>query len=385
MRKVRELVLSEEEFTQFSVPYTLCLAGEHQYALGLAPIVIATNLRVHAGVEETAEEFQISVAGERVVSDGSLELLARWRTVLEELTGGGAERLEGLRITLGLQATGEGCPLEIVLSSPAVAVALACAVRTHRGDGGTAADTEMAESAAGLLRELSRPVRSHPDRFYAECLVSIEGGAWYVSSSTESLNVQLLIPPESLILAVSREAHGLAGGGSWEDVLLSSLRKMGRGAIELLAATERDASRLFELAPKTLDEREMAVLYGLLRVREMIEQHLERLGQPLLDNDLLAELCDEESTIIEDYFEFPAARHREVRNRAVESGALGAKFTYAFGARPAMIILAPGCRDEVKEALADEFDDCFFLPVDVDPAGAGASQVQQADDALGLE
>lgn len=385
LHKVRELVLSEDEFTEFSVPHALCLAGEHQYSLGLAPIVIATNLRVHAGVEETAEEFQIGLADERAAAGSSLKLLARWRAVLEELAGGEAERMEGLRITLRLQATGDGCPPEITLPSPAVAVALACAVRTHRGPGGTVPDTEMAELAAGLLREFNPSSRMHPDRFYAECLVSLQGGAWYVSSAADSLNVQLMVPPESLILAVSREADAGAGGGAWEAVLLSALRKMGRSAAELLDATERDASRLFELAPSGLDEREMAVLYGQLRVREMIAQHLERLWQPLLDHDLLAELCDEESTIIEDYFEFPAARYHDVRTRAMESGALGAKFTYAFGTQPAMIILAPGRRDEVKEILEGEFHGCSFMSVDVDPEGAGASQVQETDDAPGWE
>jgi hypothetical protein len=188
-----------------------------------------------------------------------------------------------------------------------------------------------------------------------------------------------MVPPESLILAVSRRALPSLGESPWERVLLSAVSKTGRGGVRLLAETERDVSRLFELASGKLDEMEMAVLYGLLRVREMITQHLERLGQPLLDHDLLAELCDEESAIVEDYFEFPSAPYGEIRNRAVETGALGAKYTYACGSQPAMIILAPGVRDEVGAALAEEFDDCTFLPVDVDPEGVEATRGEEAE------
>ena len=382
---MRELLLSSDEFTGFSVPHTLCLAGECQYSLGLASVVIATSLRVQARVEETAEEFQLDVAPDALVTDHVRHLMTRWRTVLEELVAGYPEQLTGLRISLGLQETaGCGQP-EAALYSPAVAVALACAVKAHRGVLGTVRGREMAELGAGLLRELVRPAHPHPDRFYAECLVCVEGGARHVSSSSESLNLQLMIPPESLILAVSREAAAYRQGGSWEKVLLGALGKMGSRGAELLAAAERDASPLFELASSMLDERETAVLYGLLRVREMIAQQLESLGRPLADHDLLAELCDEESAILENYFWFPGAPYCELRKRAVESGALGAKLTYAFGTQPAMIILAPGCRDEVKSVLDEEFEGCNVLPVDVDAAGAGMAQAEGADESAGLE
>ena len=378
---MRELTLTQDEFAEFSVPHALCLAGEYQYALGLGSVVVASGPRLQAHVQETAEEFEICAAPPEAPPHDAPEMAARWRPALEKLAVTDPQELDGLRITLAPDET-EGCLLPgLAASDPTVAVALACAVKAHRGDIRSMPTGEMAELAATLLLELPDACRSYPDRFYSECLGCVGGGACYASPSAGALNVQLMIPPESLILAASRRVEASPAPGSWERVLLGALNKLGRTGAELLAATERDVSPLFELPAGMLDERETTVLYGLLRVREMIAEHLERLGEPLLDNDLLAELCDEESFIMEDYFEFPAAPYREVRNRAIEIGALGTKLTHAFGTRPAMIILAPGCRAEVSGELGEEFGDCRFLPVDVEPLGAAGTDVPRADDA----
>ena len=88
-----------------------------------------------------------------------------------------------------------------------------------------------------------------------------------------------------------------------------------------------------------------------------------------MDNDRLAEICDEESALLRDYFGFPAEPYGRVRQAAVEAGALGAKFTCAFGGCPAAIIIAPGVREEVAETLTARFPESRFLPVDIDPTG----------------
>lgn len=369
MRTVNDLLLSTDEFTEFSVPHTLCLAGECQYSLGLPAIVLATNLRLHVLVADADADLEL-VVGDQPATASAGELTARWLGILRERA---TDELSGVRVSLGLRDT-FGLRPEVVLASPATAVGLACVLLANQDGRDAISGKEVCELAVDMLLELARPAPTHPDRFYAECLVCVEGGARHVSPSSGSLNVQLLIPSASLILAVSPEAAACPSGGAWEEVLLGALQKAG-GSAELLAATEQDAGLLFDTASGALDDRETTVLYGLLRVREMIAQQVERLGRPMLDHDLLAELCDEESSGLEYYFGFPVEPYRKLRDRAIENGALGAKLTYALGAQPAMIILAPGCRNEVIGTLEAEFSGRFVLPVEVDPAGVGTGPV----------
>ena len=152
-----------------------------------------------------------------------------------------------------------------------------------------------------------------------------------------------------------------------------AIRKIGTDGRAALQAAETDLSPFLELASGSLSEHETATLYGLLRVRELLSAYVERLGVPMLDHDLLAEMCDEESAILVDYFEFPAQVYRRVRDVAIDSGALGAKLTYAFGDTPAVVVLAPGRRDAVCDALKRELVDCCCLAVDVAPVGAASS------------
>ncbi len=121
------------------------------------------------------------------------------------------------------------------------------------------------------------------------------------------------------------------------------------------------------------------MLYGLLRVRQMIEEFLEHLGEPYVDNDRLAEICDEESAILADYFGFPVRTVPAALRRRGEAGALGCKLTWAFGGLPAAVIIAPGRRREVSAALCRRFPDAHFLPVDMQVDGIMRADQEVAD------
>jgi hypothetical protein len=101
---------------------------------------------------------------------------------------------------------------------------------------------------------------------------------------------------------------------------------------------------------------------------------VELLGDPVVDNDRLAEICDDESDIMADYFGFPATEYGAVRESAFELGALGAKYTWAFGSYPAVIIVAPGERDGIGRELAPRLTDVQFLPIDAEPTGLTAGE-----------
>ena len=367
---MRELTLDPADFMRFSVPHALCLAGERQYALGLGAIAAAVHLRVRAEVSESTEQFRLDLGPDGQPGDAE-RLLEGWRQALAGPAAHGFDDLDGLHIRLDLSDTSGLCPPEVALGGPAVAVALACALRAHRSGARTARMDELAELACALMADLPLPGRPHPDRFYAQCYACLQGGALYVAPGAEPLNVQLALPPDCLILIVPPDAALALDLAPWEDRLESGLRKI-KGAAQLVEETEADMSPLFEAAAGKLDDQEMAVLYGLLRVREMIQDHLEAMDQPTLDHDRFAELCDEESAILQDYLGFPAASLMRVREQAVESGALGARLTYIFGGAPGLIVIAPGRRDEVHMALAHRLRDCRVLPVDVDPEGVAA-------------
>jgi len=180
--------------------------------------------------------------------------------------------------------------------------------------------------------------------------------------------VQLLLPPDSLILVVPPGRGRVVGTEEWERTLLGALSKLG-GSEAILAATEEDVDRLFHVAAGVLSDEETGVLYALLRVRQMIRERSESLGQAYLDHDRFAEVCDEESELMQDYLGFPREPFATIRRAAVSSGALGAKLTFPFAGHAGVIVVAPGRREQVLQALARRFADHCILPVNVDPAG----------------
>jgi hypothetical protein len=190
-----------------------------------------------------------------------------------------------------------------------------------------------------------------------------------VKASGEALNAQLLVPPESLLLVVDPGGYNADGESGWGKNLLGALQKLG-GTEALLERTEEEGvSGLFDLAEGQLSDQETAVLYALIRVRGMLQEMVETLDRDVRDNDRMAEICDEESIMMRDYFDFPEGNLQEIRHKAVEAGALGAKFTYAFGKSPALLALAPGRRDEVMSALAEEYGEQSVVPLDVNHSG----------------
>jgi hypothetical protein len=172
-----------------------------------------------------------------------------------------------------------------------------------------------------------------------------------------------------MILVLCPTAAAREGVESWERTFVDALRALRMSPEKFSLVAGDDMAGFFEVASARLEESRTAVLYGLLRMHEMVREHTEMLGRVMVDHDRLAETCDEESALLEDYFGFPGEHLREVRDVAVESGALGAKMTYAMGDKPSLIVLAPGRRDEVVSALSRRFEQHVVLPVNVGPDG----------------
>lgn len=360
-----DIDLATGEFSSFTVPHALCAAGEFQYLVGQASIVLAAGLRLRARVTETTAEFALSVAADD--QRGVPETVGRWTDALRAQAVDTRDDLDGLAVELRPAQTGMHGLVggRELLLSPAAATALTCATKAHRGNSRVVGSSEVADCAGALLQTVAGEMAL--GRYYAECLTCAEGGACYVAPMGESLNAQLLLPPASLILGLAKEpAPELSD--TWRKVVRSAVEKLGPAVVVALAQGDGGMQRLFDLAAGQLTERETTLLYGLMRVREMIADHVERLGRQMLDHDLLAELCDEESAILQDYFDFPVGDLGRARRTAAEAGALGSKFTYAPGGRPAILIVAPGRRDEVLGALAGD-DGGVFLSVDIDAAG----------------
>jgi mevalonate kinase len=360
---LRSLSLRTELFTQFSVPHAVCIAGEFQYIAGQASLVTAVNLRLEAAVDETDGEFVLQTLPPAATE----EVAAAWTRLLRARAAPAPVDIDGLTVTLSYDdALAAACTPEDMLRTPAAAVALVCAVQSHRGSGGESSAESVASTAAEMLAELMGCSAAHRRRFYALALACVLGGAWFAAPAAEPLNAQLLISPDSLILVLCQHA-ARRGAAQWENVLSDALLALGSGSIPV--AFEDDMGAFFEQASRKLTEEQTVVLYGLLRMNEMLRGHIETLDRQMRDHDCLAEMLDEESAVLGDYFGFPGEHLKEVRDAAVESGALGAKTTYAFGDRPALVILAPGRRAEVAADLRRHFPDDVIVPVDVEPDG----------------
>ena len=366
---MRDLTFRAEDFARFSVPHAVCVAGEFQYAVGQGALVAAVDLRLEVAVEETDGDFQLELSPAGAASGPALEAVSRWRQALGRLAAGSPDELDGLKVTIGQGRGAAELPVADVLRTPAAGVGLACAVRAHRGERAPCSPHELAALADALLREALGEGGAHEGRFHALSLACILGGAWHAGPAVEPLNVQLLVPPDAMILSLCPSAQARAGVEAWEKTLASALAALRLGGEKFLSAAEDDMGAFFELASRKLNEPQTAVLYGLLRMHEMTRAQVETLSSEMADHDRLAEMCDEESAILEDYFAFPAEHLKEVREVAVQSGALGAKMTYSFGERPALLVLAPGRRGEVASAIMEQFPEDVVLAVDVAAGG----------------
>jgi hypothetical protein len=371
------LSLEAHEWDAFSVPHCVRLVGEEQHLLDAGSISVATTLRTRVRVEETGDELSLRFGGGPRDQDGlwqageeaAAEFAAPWTKAMRDLLVADASDLDGLDIEVDFGPLWRVCPPAVLTASPAVSVALVVAATAHRGEGRRLTQMELAEAACRLHQAATDPGHASVDRFYSDVLVSLVGGAGYVEPGGERMNVQQILPPESLLLVLapgieeSRAAHQRD-----EGVRRARLRAQEAGG-DVAQPGDVGLSALFALAGSVLKEEEVTVLYGLMRVRQMTDGLLEYVGEPSVDNDRLAEICDEESAVLTAYFGFPGSSYDRVRAAAHRAGALGAKLTWAFGAYPAAIVVAPGRRRDVGEALTNTFPGIYCLLADMDPAG----------------
>ncbi len=366
------LSLQADELRRFSVPLTVRLVGERQYALGAGSLVIATDMRLIVEVDETPEPFALNY----IRQPGPSELAGRWENALGREVLGNTEALEGLALTVDFGDLLDVLPAETLLTSPALAAGLTTAVLAHRSDGASETHAELAAAASNALRDVTGA--EDGARYYADAMMTISGGAGYVEPGGERLNVQVLLPADAFILAL---APGVVPdvAGDRDRRLREALVSVERAGADIMGPGDEGLGALFGLGD-LIDEEQTTMLYGLLRVRQMIEGFLEHLGEPYVDNDRLAEICDEESAILADYFGFPHAPYRPICTGAGEAGALGSKLTWAFGSCPAAVIIAPGRRRDVSAALRRRFPDSHFLPVDMQVEGLMRADEDVADE-----
>lgn len=378
-----DFVLEPHEWDRFSLPHGLCLIGENQHLIGGGSICVATSLRLTVDADESQGEFNLRFGRGVDSEEGWVPIdeeqagryAVAWEKALVARTGLQTEDLAGASIRLNFGALAAVCPPEVLLTSPGAAVALSVAVGALRGSRSAIRERDIVEDACLLRGALVEGDPAAGPAAYGPAVLSVAGGASYVAPDGERLNVQQMLPPESLLLAVAADAPP-AGGTDAFRTLRAALSVLSEAGATEFAHGDDGLETLFTLGRDRLDERQMTMLYGLLRVRQMVEEFLEYAGEPTVDNDRLAEACDEESAILADYFGFPADLYAEVIAAAREAGALGAKLTWALGGCPAAVIIAPGVRADMGMELAARFPGTHFMPVDADPVGLVPGEVE---------
>jgi hypothetical protein len=204
---------------------------------------------------------------------------------------------------------------------------------------------------------------------YGDVYAVLRGGVGFVESGGDSMNLQEIMPPEALALVM---VPGLEPDALWRDIddsLRVALAAMGAAGPDIMRPGDQGQQALFGLPRGTLSEEQVTRIYALLRTRQLQDAVLERVGSPFADNDMLAEMYDEESSMLRDYFAFPAAAYDQVRRVALREGMLGAALTYAFGGYPAMVIMAPQSRAAVMDAVARECRPVHVIALKMDPQG----------------
>jgi len=365
------VLLAPPEIYCFSVPLPVCLLGERQELLGLGSVAVATDMRVLMSAVGVPGGFHIELGGLPLTSAARAQALIRkWQELLGQITAGGHNGLNGLTLQVDMGQCGFPLTPDALLRSPAFAVGAVCAVKALWGGAEQAESADIARCAAELMSQLHPPAGPLGKRFYAEALVCARGGARYVEPTGEAIDIQELVPPDSLLLAfLPRLYEGTPGEMGRLEELGDALQRVGATVAELVASSEEDMERFFSLASKNLDERQTGILYGLLRGHQLVTAFVEHLSGPVFDFDILAEMCDEENDIMEHCFGFTPSTYERVRREAAEAGALGAKCSYGSGTGPFLLIIAPGRREFLLNHLARRFEDAVLLPVNVDPSG----------------
>lgn len=381
------LRIAREELGHFSVPVPVCLMGEEQHLLGLGSVLVSTTARAHTYAEETpTPEFQIRIDGvPGDSSEHSRRLKDRWRELLGRFVLHDEEELEGLKITFEPGDVGTALEAPRVLASPSFAVSLVCAALAHRSSSGELAPQDIAREACGLLGELDAPGHRGAARFYPRALMCLRGGARYVECGGGTINVQQLIPPESLVLVTAPSSEISERGPISEQRVARALEKMGAEAGSIVAENDEGLTEFFQLARDHLEDEETMAVYGLLRVHQLILSFLEKLSNRVVDHDVLGEICDEESDILERSFGFDCPPLREIRQAASEAGALGAKGISDPAGRHGLLVVAPDRRDSVAQVVASRFPDATVLPVDVDATGLRAEAPEPEGTGAGRE
>ncbi|MHC4787963.1 MAG: hypothetical protein ACYS8K_02000, partial [Planctomycetota bacterium] len=205
------LTLAAHEWDKFSVSHGLRLVGENQHLLGAGSIALATSLRLRLEVEETDGDFSLRFARRPLGEEEPLplaeaptaEYAVRWEAAIGQVMGLDASALAGLSVRAYFGGLWDVCPPEVLLRSPALATGLAVAVLAHRGGQSPVEEHVVAETACRLRGALAGTGPESTARFYAEVFLSIVGGAGYVEPGGRRLNVQQLLPPQSLLLALA--------------------------------------------------------------------------------------------------------------------------------------------------------------------------------------
>ena len=370
-----------EEFTDFSLPLPVCLLGEEQHLLGLGSVLLAITRRARMQVREQAvPEFEIDIPDTPDnASEEALRLKRRWQKLLGEYVLHGPAELEGLTVTFESGFLKEGESAARILSSPHFAVALLCAALAHRTSETDIPAGDIARETCGLLGQLDGVRRHSAARAYARAIMCLRGGARFVECGGGTINVQQMIPPESLILVGPGETEPCTSGQTSFEQVPKALEKMGADAADLVASSDEELGEFFQLASDHLDDDETMAVYGLLRIHQLIMSFLENLSDDFKDHDVLAERCDEESDILERYFGFTSKSYEGMREKASQGGALGIKATFGPAGYLSMLVMAPDRRDSVLDLLRNEYPKTAVVPVDIDSTGIH-SEDQRAEE-----
>jgi len=357
-----------EKYDHFSLPLPLCLLGERQELLGLGYVGIASTLRIHMAARPTEEEFAIDVIG-GAPSEALQDACSRWWHLLQEEYAPEGGSLHGLKLALDPGALAGAVEPAAVVRSPVFAAGAACSLNAYgRRERGLRADA-VARQVSALMARFEGEEDGTGLGHYPAALLSLVGGAHRVSPNGETLDLQELMPPECLLLAVRPGLGPATGDDELHRTVRSALKKMESPAEALGEGSGEGLEKFYDLANEYLDDRETMAVYGLLRTRQLISALVEELSRPTFDHDVLAEMCEEEASLLAEHMGFPAEHYRDIGDKATEAGAIGFKYTYGPGGYPCMLVLAPGRRDAVDKVLRSEFQDIFVSAVDVDQRG----------------
>lgn len=358
---------------KISTPGRVCLFGEHQDYLGLPVIPCAISLRITMEAARIpAREVRVHLPDigreERFDLDGHIPYTAErdyFRSAVNVMLR------RGYTYSGGIEAVAHGdIPINAGTSSSSALIVTWVGILARLSDQRTSLD---AEACARLAHEAEVLEFGEPGGMMDHYSTTF-GGVISIEFLPALRVRPLPAPLKTFVLGDSREPKDTKG-------ILSRVKERVLGATRLLR--ERHPSFTLHTATMSdvealsgvLDPRELTLLRGTLRNRDLTRMALGLLDKRGVDHRALGSLLSEHQTVLREVLGISTPKIDRMLDAALKAGAAGGKINGS-GGGGCMFAYAPDRPESIAEAIEREGGTAHIITVDTGTRVEGSDSLE---------